>query len=215
MIILIGGEKGGTGKTTIATNLCAVKAINNSDILYVDTDIQGTGSYWCSIRDEEKINPRVPSIQKFGSNLKEDISSLSKKYKDLIIDAGGRDSKELRSAMLISNIVIFPIRPSQFDLWTLKKIDDLSGEARSFNPKLISYILLNAVSTHPSIADKQEVKEYMEDFNNINLLTSDVKDRRSFRKAAMAGLSVIELTPEDQKASKEIKDLCREIFSNE
>lgn len=215
MIVLIGGEKGGTGKTTLTTNLCALKAINGIDVLYVDTDVQGTGSYWCSIRDEDNISPRVPSIQKFGSNIKDDILSLSEKYKELMIDAGGRDSKELRSAMIIADIAIFPIRPSQFDLWTLKKIDDLSGEAKTFNSKLSSYVLLNAVSTHPAISEKKEVEEYMEDFRNIHLLKSNVKDRRSFKKAAMAGLSVIELMPEDQKASKEIKDLYMEIFPNE
>ena len=190
MIILIGGEKGGTGKTTISTNLCALISLNEKDLLYVDTDIQGTGSYWCSIRDKEKVHPRIPSVQKFGGDIKDDILNLSEKYQNLLIDAGGRDSKELRAAMLISDLAIFPIRPSQFDLWTLKKIDDLAAEAKYFNTKLNSYILLNAVSTHPSIADKEEVSEYMEDFKNIKLLNSDVKDRRSFKKAAMAGLSV-------------------------
>ncbi len=136
MLLLIGGEKGGTGKTTVATNLSAIKALKGYDILYVDTDAQGTGSYWCSIRDEESVKPRVPSIQKFGANLKDDLLSLSNKYNEIIIDAGGRDSKELRSGMLVANIAIFPIRPSQFDLWTLKKLDDLSGDASTFNPKL-------------------------------------------------------------------------------
>jgi chromosome partitioning protein len=38
VIILIGGEKGGTGKTTIATNLAAIRTIEGHDILLVDTD---------------------------------------------------------------------------------------------------------------------------------------------------------------------------------
>ena len=38
MIILIGGEKGGTGKTTIATNLSAMRALAGRDVLLVDTD---------------------------------------------------------------------------------------------------------------------------------------------------------------------------------
>ena len=36
MVILIGGEKGGTGKTTIATNLAALRALAAHDILLVD-----------------------------------------------------------------------------------------------------------------------------------------------------------------------------------
>ena len=40
MIILIGGEKGGTGKTTLATNLATMHALNGKDVLLVDTDKQ-------------------------------------------------------------------------------------------------------------------------------------------------------------------------------
>ena len=46
MIVLIGGEKGGTGKTTIATNLAALRAMAGRDVLLVDTDPQGSASYW-------------------------------------------------------------------------------------------------------------------------------------------------------------------------
>ena len=45
MVILIGGEKGGTGKTTIATNLAALRALAGHDVLLVDTDSQGSASY--------------------------------------------------------------------------------------------------------------------------------------------------------------------------
>ena len=38
MIVLVGGEKGGTGKTTIATNLAALRAMAGRDVLLVDTD---------------------------------------------------------------------------------------------------------------------------------------------------------------------------------
>ena len=49
MIILIGGEKGGPGKTTIATNLAAMKTKKTNDLLLIDTDKQPTASYWCCL----------------------------------------------------------------------------------------------------------------------------------------------------------------------
>ena len=39
-IILIGGEKGGTGKTTLAVNLAARRALQGRDVLLIDTDIR-------------------------------------------------------------------------------------------------------------------------------------------------------------------------------
>jgi chromosome partitioning protein len=41
MIALIGGEKGGTGKTTLATNLAAKRVLAGRDVLLVDADAQG------------------------------------------------------------------------------------------------------------------------------------------------------------------------------
>ena len=42
-IILIGGEKGGTGKTTLAVNLAAQRALAERDVLIIDTDIHASG----------------------------------------------------------------------------------------------------------------------------------------------------------------------------
>ena len=39
MIILIGGEKGGTGKTTLATNLAAQRTLTGHDVLLIDADL--------------------------------------------------------------------------------------------------------------------------------------------------------------------------------
>ena len=43
-IILVGGEKGGTGKTTIATNLAVMRAAADRDVVFIDTDPQGSAS---------------------------------------------------------------------------------------------------------------------------------------------------------------------------
>ena len=122
MIILIGGEKGGTGKTTVATNLAAIRANKDHDILLVDTDKQGSASSWSDIRDLNKNDVRVPNIQKFGVNLTQDIQDLRSRYEDIIIDAGGRDSVELRAAMTIADKMFIPVQASQFDpqLWQVE-----------------------------------------------------------------------------------------------
>jgi chromosome partitioning protein len=89
-IILIGGEKGGTGKTTLAVNMAAARAKAGHDVLVVDTDPQGSASYWTAAREEKKIEPRIPSVQKFGKTLASELRDLGKRYEEIIVDAGGR-----------------------------------------------------------------------------------------------------------------------------
>ena len=60
MIVLVGGEKGGVGKTTLAVNLAAMRARAGHDVLLVDADKQASANLWASIRDQEKVDSARP-----------------------------------------------------------------------------------------------------------------------------------------------------------
>lgn len=215
MIILIGGEKGGTGKTTIATNLAAIRAIKGHDVLLVDTDKQGSASAWSDIRDLKNLGVRVPNIQKFGANLAADILDLNTRYEDIIIDAGGRDSIELRAAMTVTNKMYVPVQASQFDIWTLSIINDLIFQAKAFNPTLQPKVLINRAATNPVVNEVEEAKEVVGDFENLMVADNILKERISYRKAAKSGLSVVELIKADLKAVNEITNLYMEVFNGQ
>lgn len=213
MIILIGGEKGGTGKTTVATNLAAIRAGKKHDVLLVDTDKQGSASAWSDIRDIKNNNVRVPNIQKFGSNLTQDVKDLQKRYEDIIIDAGGRDSVELRAAMTIADKMFVPVQASQFDIWTLSIINDLVVQANGFNPNLLPRVLINRATTNPSVQEVEEAKEVFGEFDHLALSPNILKERISYRKAAKNGLAVTELVKSDTKSINEIMSLYNEVFN--
>lgn len=215
MIVLIGGEKGGPGKTTLAINLAAMRTRATSDLLLMDTDKQNTASYWCSTREDNHIEPRVSSIQKFDRAVRTEVIELKKKYKDIIIDAGGRDSPELRSALLVADKAIFPIRPSQFDLWTLGRLNALVETALEINENLKAYVVFNQAPTNPGIKESEEAKSFIDDFPNISLLSSIISERIVFRRSAIQGSSVTEYKPEDTKAIEEIKKLYNEVFDEQ
>jgi len=215
MIVLVGGEKGGPGKTTLATNLAAIRTKETEDLLLVDTDKQLTASFWCSTREDNNILPRVASVQKFDKSVRTEALSLHEKYKDIIIDAGGRDSPELRGSLLVADKAIFPLRPSQFDLWTLGRLNTLVDTAIDINEKLRAYVILNQASTNPSVKEAAEAKSFIYEFPNLKLLDMVVSERIAFRRAAIAGMSVTEYRPEDLKATEEIQKLYNEIFNND
>lgn len=212
MIILIGGEKGGTGKTTIATNIAALLAIEGNDVLLVDTDPQKTASFWSLTRDESNIEPRVTTIQKFD-NVKKEILALKPKFDHIIIDAGGRDSMELRTSLLVADKVFFPLRASQFDLWTLAKINSHVNDAKAINENLKSFVLINQTSYNPYVKEGEEATSYLDDFEELKPMKSFITERIAFRKAAIKGLSIPELKPEDKKATAEMLDVFEEMMN--
>jgi chromosome partitioning protein len=72
MIVAVLGEKGGTGKTTLATNLAGMRAAEGQgrDVLLIDADRQGSASYWTEKRGGAHAHlPAVQSVQKFGEGL--------------------------------------------------------------------------------------------------------------------------------------------------
>lgn len=211
MIVLIGTEKGGTGKSTIATNLAAMRAGEGYDVLLLDTDTQGSATYWSRIRDEAKKKPIIYCTQKFGQ-VDNEVSKFTKKFDDIIIDAGGRDSEELRSSMLVADVVCIPLQPSQFDVWTLSPMETMVKKAKILNPKLQAFILLNKASPNPSVSEAEEAKEIISDLEHLGLAQSIIRDRIAFRKAARDGLAVPEMQPADPKAVSEIEEVYKEIY---
>ena len=213
MIVLIGGEKGGTGKTTIATNLAALRILAGRDVLLVDTDPQGSASYWTTTREKDDIKPRVACVQKFGKGLQGEVKDLANRYQDIIIDAGGRDSVELRAGMVVAHKVFVPIQASQFDIWTLGRMNDLVMSACGFNPDLHAWVVISRGSTNPSVTEIAEAREILSDFEYLDLAVSVIRDRITYRKAARDGLSVAEVKPANSKANNEMKAFYSEVFA--
>ncbi len=210
MILLLGGEKGGTGKSTMATNLAVAHLKNGKDVILVDADKQASSADWAALRDENEFTPRVPCVQKFGKKLHVELQELEKKYGTVIVDCGGRDSIEMRSAMLVADRFFSPLKPSQFDAWTLENLSPVIEQAQVINPDLKVDIFINQASSNPRIREVQEIQGYIQDFAELNLAETVIRERIAFRKAASEGKSVLEM--KDDKAIRELIQLYKEIF---
>lgn len=214
-IILIGGEKGGTGKTTLATNLATLQALKGRKVVLIDTDIQASASFWSGVRDEAGIQPKVACIQRLGKELQTAVEDLAQHYQDILIDAGGRNSIELRAGLVTAERVFIPIQPSQFDIWTLGHIDDLVHTAQRFNPKLKAWVVINRESTNPAVTEGVETQRLLADFPHLQLANTLLRERIAYRKAARDGRCVAELQPMDPKAVEEMQSLYSEVFGYE
>ena len=100
----VGGIKGGSGKTTVATNLACIAAGQGADVLLVDADNQETAFDFTNARKAD--NPGAPSytcVKLTGSSVRTEVLAMAKKYDHIIIDAGGPDTTSQRAALSVSN----------------------------------------------------------------------------------------------------------------
>ena len=209
MIILIGSQKGGCGKSTTAVNISAELAGKGHDVILVDADRQSTANNWAMDRAENKDLPKVHCIQKYD-NIRNTLVDLDSRYEYVIVDAAGRDSRELRTGMTAANILIVPFRPSQPDLDTLPNMQEIITQAKDLNPNLIVFGLITMAPTNPVIHEEKDTRECLTDYPEINLLNTMICDRKCYRDAMSDGLGVVEMS--NPKAKAEIKNILKEII---
>lgn len=211
MIITVGMEKGGDGKSTIATNLAAMMAIAGHDVLLLDSDPQGSSYLWNSVRNENPDLPKITCFQKFG-RIREDISRVKSKFDHIIIDTPGKKSVELQSALLISDLLVLPFSVGYFDAWALRTMEEVVGQAMVVNEELVCKVLVNKANTSNLVDDRQEAMAVLSNYTLINdLFRTVIHERRIYRYASGSGKSVTEL-PKSGKASEEITNLYKEIL---
>ena len=223
MILTVGGEKGGVGKSTLAVHLAYMLHATGRDPLLIDADPQGSATNFTAARDDRAAVPRITCVQKLGKGLAHDVRSLSGRYTDVVIDTGGRDTVELRLAMLVSERVLVPINCSAFNWWTLEKVDALVGEARLSNPDLSTSVLLNRAPGNPQLRRRKIAtatdRLHSAEFAHLGILSSVLVERTAFQDNEEFGLTVWEPSvlrgTVDQSACNEMKALYQEIFDHE
>lgn len=209
MIVLIGSQKGGCGKSTTAVNICAYLAGRGKDVVLIDADRQCTSANWAMDRQNNSSLPVVHCVQKY-ENIRETLLDLDKRYEFVIVDAAGRDSRELRTGMTASDILIVPFRPSQPDLDTLPNLQEIIVQAHDLNPELKVYGLITMAPTNPVIHETEEAREYLADYPEIKPLLTIIRDRKVYRDAMSDGLGVVEM--DNPKARDELTRLMTEVF---
>ncbi len=204
MIYTVGGIKGGSGKTTIATNLTVYLLQQGRDVMLVDAD-DFTAFRHQSLSGELGYT----AVKLTGRELHANVTRLATKYDDIVIDTGGRDTVSQRSALTVSNAYLVPFAPRSLDIWTLRKVENLIEEVMPFNPGLRCLTFINKADARGTYKD--EAADLLRGAASLHFLPTSVGTRISFANAAAAGLGVLELRPLDDKAIQEINELCRLI----
>jgi len=219
MILVCGGVKGGTGKTTTAVNLGIERARRGAKILLVDADPdQESLTDYIANRAERKPEPLVNVIQVKGTTTSKSLMAMSKDYDDVIVDCGGFDSVELRQAVLVCQAWIVPLNPTQMQVWTMPKLKEVLDGANAMrgDSQLMAYLLGMRLSTNSATRSRGDLQTVAQEFEGFGVLSTMVHQRVAFERAEALGLAVTELekpSESDRKAQDAIAMLHDELFS--
>ncbi len=123
--ILVVNPKGGSGKTTLSTNLAGFFARKGEKITLGDMDRQQSALHWLSIRSAD-----LPAINAWDAREEDLAKPPSSDF--LILDApAGIHGKELTNALKHADKVLIPVQPSLFDIWATTEFFDALGEHKA------------------------------------------------------------------------------------
>lgn len=208
-ILAISNLKGGVGKSTISQNLAVALAQRGVKICIADTDTeQKTATKWASLRDDKSI--KIPVFPINPEKIAHDILGLKQRFELVIIDGTPALTELTTRIIILSDMVLVPILPGGGDIWALENFLERYQEAKitkeSYGGKVQIAVLFNRFNERTTL-DKAVANAIRE--LAVNVLTSKISNRVSYREATIAGVGVTEM--KDDKAKQEIIALADEI----
>jgi len=198
-IISISNQKGGVGKSTLASNLAAQFQRYGYRTLVVDTDPQASSTDHAATRratskEKKKSIPlyRTVSILK---DIEYQLEGFVDSFDIVIIDTSGRDNEIADASMMASDLVLVPVQPSAYDMWGSQVTFKTLKSIKKRNPDVKTYTFYNKVRQNTSISKElKEISAQIKEDFSINFLEATISFREAYNHASWEGVSVTELT---------------------
>ncbi|WP_461171997.1 ParA family protein [Arthrobacter sp. Z1-9] len=182
MILLLAAKKGGVGESTLAVNLAAEAAVSGRSVVLVDTDPSiDTTTIWAQDRQEGGLTPDVHAVRRRGDILHHELQRLDDVHDLVVVDIAGKDSEELRLGLVVADLVLIPIEPSQAVLDQTEALVNTIIKARKLKPDLRALAVLNRVRTHVFDRSASEARKVLDQFPEMSLAGVKIHERNAFR----------------------------------
>lgn len=200
--VAILNQKGGVGKTTLATNIATKLYLNKSRVLLIDSDPQGSARDWHAAGNSEIA---VVGIDR--PTLDKDIQKISENFDWIIIDGAPQLTDMAISAIKCADLVIIPVQPSPYDIWASEDLVDIIKHRQQLtdgNPKSYFCISRKIITTSLS----KEIVEALQGYS-LPIMKSYTSQRIIYAKSAAEGQTVFDTN--NNEAIQEITNIVTEI----
>ena len=203
-VIAVVNQKGGTGKTTIATSVaCAFAEV--FQVLLLDADGQSSALDWADSRAQPLLSLEVRGVE--PGQLLQDVRLLGPRYHWVIIDGPPGITRTNADAVRAADLVLIPVKPGPFDVWAVSDIVaavKARQETAAGLPKAAFVITMSKTRSRLS----QQIEAALDEYG-LPVLQARTTDRVAYPQAITEGKSVLE--GRDRTARNEIIALHDEI----
>jgi chromosome partitioning protein len=212
-VIAVANQKGGAGKSTLATNLAVMFASDRKKVLLIDADTQqNTTLRWHADRAqyEEKVVP-IDVCGLTARNLLPSTQSYKKQYDVIIIDGGARITAEAHAAVGAADYLIVPVKAVKADVDSTSIFLEVVAQNMEVRSDLVAGILINEVNERTSLA-KSMIEELKTFEDSFGIFEHRIGSYQAFRDAISSGLGVTELGDRSsEKAANQMKAFYKEL----
>lgn len=203
-IIALLNEKGGTGKSTIATNMATALHRAGKRVVLIDADPQGTARDWRAASPEGADLPPVIAIDR-AQMLSSSLAGVSADI--AVIDSPAKAESMAAAIVRVAHVAILVIQPSGADVWASAAAVRLIQARKDAGGMIDAAFLVNRVSGQTKMSKAITDGDWNE--YGIDQLTSTVGNRVVFAEALTNGVSVVDLP--DAAAKQEIYNVIEEL----
>lgn len=203
-VIAVLNQKGGSGKTTIATNLAHALKRDGYTVLLVDSDPQGSARDW----NEASSGNIIPVVGLDRETLAKDLQAISQGYDWIVIDGAPQIVKLSAAAVKAADLILIPVQPSPYDIWACADLVDIIAarqEVTNGKPKAAFVISRAIKNTKLSGEINQALSDY-----GLPVLKAGTTQRVVYPTTAAEGLTVFSDPSSD--AAREINTLKKEVL---
>lgn len=192
--IMVLNAKGGSGKTTLATNLASYYASQGKQVMLADYDPQGSSLDWLKARSEGR--PRIQGVAAWKGTLRP-----TRNTEIVIMDPPAAvHGRDLANLLRKAETILIPVLPSPIDMRAAAAfVETVKGSARVTKKQAKIALVANRVREYTNI--HHELEAFLGKFKVP--VVGHLRDSMNYIRAAERGLGIFELGPAATQTDRE------------